>query len=385
MQVLRDEALRFHDRGGLIRGLNEDEMTLHETALRAVHDRDGATVVPYAGWAMPLRYSSDLAEHRAVRASAGLFDLSHMAQLEVSGPDASAALDHALVGVYGAMMVGKAKYSMITTSDGGIVDDLIVYRIASEEYLVIANASNRERVRDEIVERSAHLAVQVIDHTHSRAMIAIQGPRAAEILSGLTPAELDTIRYYAITSTSVAGIPALLARTGYTGEDGFEVIVPAESAVALWDALRAAGDAAGLVPCGLAARDTLRLEAGMPLYGNELSEAVTPYAANLGRVVNLDHEFVGRDALAAATEPARGLVSLVGEGRRAARAGSVVRVDGTEIGIITSGVLSPSLGHPIALALVDSAYTAHGTVLSADVRGHELPMTIVPGPFYRRS
>lgn len=365
--------------------LNEDEMTLHETALRAVHERDGATVVPFAGWAMPVRYASDLAEHRAVRTAAGLFDLSHMAQLEVSGPDAGAALGHALVGVYEAMAIGKAKYSMITTAAGGIVDDLIVYRIASEEFLVIANASNRERVRDEIAERSAHGSVQVIDHTHSRAMIAIQGPRAAAILSGLTTTPLEAIRYYAITPAQVAGIPSLLARTGYTGEDGFEVIVPAESAVTLWDTLREAGESEGLVPCGLAARDTLRLEAGMPLYGNELSEDVTPYEANLGRVVNLDHAFVGRDALAAATEPRRRLVSLVGEGRRAARAGSVVRAGGVNVGIVTSGVLSPSLGHPIALALVETEHAAEGSILSADVRGTELPMTIVASPFYRRS
>lgn len=363
----------------------EDEMTLHETALLAIHERAGANVVPFAGWKMPLRYTSDLAEHHAVRTAAGLFDLSHMAQLEVSGPDAAAALDHALVGVYSAMAIGKAKYSMITTPAGGIVDDLIVYRLGGDEYLVIANAANRERVRDELVARSEHLSAQIIDHTHSRAMIAIQGPRAAGILARLTEAPLDEIRYYAISTAEVAGIPALLARTGYTGEDGFEVIVPAESAVALWEALSSAGAEDGLVPCGLASRDTLRLEAGMPLYGNELSEDVTPYEAGLGRVVNLDHPFVGGEALSAATEPARMLVSLVGEGRRAARTGSILRAEGAEIGVVTSGVLSPTLGYPIALALVDTAHASEGTVLAADVRGTELPMTVVPAPFYRRS
>lgn len=360
-------------------------MTLHETALLSVHRRDGATVVPFAGWSMPLRYTSDLAEHHAVREAAGLFDLSHMAQLEVSGPQSAAALDHALVGVYSTMKVGKAKYSMITNDSGGIIDDLIVYRLADLEYLVIANASNRERVRDEIVARSDGLQVQVVDHTHSRAMIAIQGPRAALILGKLTTAELEEIRYYAISSAEVAGVPALLARTGYTGEDGFEIIVPAESAAGVWEALRDAGQNDGLVPCGLAARDTLRLEAGMPLYGNELAEDVTPFESGLGRVVNLEHDFVGREALVEAIHPARRLVSLVGEGRRAARSGSVLRADGHDIGRVTSGVLSPTLGHPIALALIESSYADEGTIVCADVRGTELPMTIVPSPFYRRS
>lgn len=360
-------------------------MSLHETALRAVHERHGANLVTFAGWLMPLRYTSDLAEHRAVRGAAGMFDLSHMAQLEISGPQAAAALDHALVGVYSAMKIGKAKYSMMTTLEGGIIDDLIVYRLGEEEYLVIANAANRERVRDELVMRSEDLSAQIIDHTFSRAMIAIQGPRAAEILARLTETDLDQIRYYAIDHAEIAGIPALLARTGYTGEDGFEVIVPAESAETLWNALLEAGESAELVPCGLASRDTLRLEAGMPLYGNELSEEVTPYEANLGRVVNLDHEFVGRAALTDATEPPRRIVALVGEGRRAARAGSTLRVDGEDIGAVTSGVLSPTLGYPIALALIDVDHAAEGTAIVADVRGTELPMTIVPAPFYRRS
>lgn len=363
----------------------EDEMTLHETALLSVHERAGANLVPFAGWKMPLRYTSDLAEHRAVRTAAGLFDLSHMAQLEVSGPDAAAALDHALVGVYSAMRIGKAKYSMMTLPNGGIIDDLIVYRLAEDEYLVIANAANRERVRDELVTRSEAFTVQIIDHTFSRAMIAIQGPRAADILARLTPVNLAEIRYYAISTAEVAGIPALLARTGYTGEDGFEVIVPADSAESMWQALSDAGAEDGLVPCGLASRDTLRLEAGMPLYGHELSEDVTPYEANLGRVVNLEHDFVGRDALSKLTAPGRTLVALVGEGRRAARAGSTLTADGADVGEITSGVLSPTLGYPIALALVDLAHAAEGTVLAADVRGTELPMTIIPAPFYRRS
>jgi len=361
-------------------------VNLHTTALRTVHEALGATLVPFAGWLMPLRYTSDIAEHQAVRNAAGLFDLSHMAQVEVSGPDSSAFLDHALVGVYSVMRVGKAKYSMITDSQGRVLDDLIVYRIAPQEYLVIANAANRERVVDALTLRTKGFGAQVIDHTTSRAMIALQGPRAAEILAAVCDADLTGLGYYAIVSATVAGTPALVARTGYTGEDGFEVIVAAAAAANVWAALGAAGAERGLIPCGLAARDTLRLEAGMPLYGHELSEAITPYEAGLGRVVNLDHDFVGRDSLAAAAErpPARLLVGLVGEGRRAARAGSAVLAAGETVGEVTSGVLSPTLGVPIALALVNPTVAEVGTEVLVDVRGRTQPMAVVSLPFYSR-
>lgn len=362
-------------------------MTLHTTPLAPIHERLGATLVPFAGWQMPVRYSSDIAEHHAVRRAVGLFDLSHMAQLEVSGPDSPSFLDAALVVAPSALRVGKAKYALITDRDGRVLDDLIVYRLAPEEYLVIANAANRERVADALVDRSHGHRAQVIDHTMSRSMLALQGPRAAGVLSTLCDADLDALRYYAISPATVAGIPALLARTGYTGEDGFEVIVPAASAEQLWGEIAAAGESSGLLPCGLAARDTLRLEAGMPLYGHELSEDITPWEAGLGRVVNLDHDFVGRDALAraAATPPARLLVGLRGEGRRAARAGSPVVAAGEPAGLVTSGALSPTLGVPIALALVDARHTAVGTELEVDVRGRLQPMIVTPLPFYRRA
>lgn len=364
---------------------SEEATMLHSTALYPVHQRSGAHIVPFAGWQMPLRYTSDLAEHRAVRASAGLFDLSHMAQIEVSGPGSAAALSHALVGVYGTMPAGKAKYTMMVDESGGVLDDIIVYRLDDLEYLVIANAANRETVLDRFIARSTRFDVQFFDHTFSRAMIALQGPRAAEILGTLVPPEVLALRYYSIASTDVAGIPVLVARTGYTGEDGFELIGPAESATPMWEALQAAGAPFGLVPCGLAARDTLRLEAGMPLYGNELSTEVTPYHANLGRVVDLEHDFVGRDALAGRTAPDSRLVGLVGEGRRAARAGTHIYADGRPIGAVTSGVLSPTLGYPIAMALVENAWSEPGTTVIADVRGTEFPMEIVPLPFYRRA
>ncbi|MGM0385335.1 MAG: glycine cleavage system aminomethyltransferase GcvT [Actinomycetota bacterium] len=361
-------------------------MTLHTTALLGIHEAQGATLVPFAGWRMPLRYGSDLEEHAAVRTGAGLFDLSHMAQVEVSGPRSGEFLDGALVGVSSVLRPGRAKYNMITDAEGRVLDDLIVYRLAEAEYHLVANAANRERVVDALTARSLATGTQVIDHTLSRAMVAIQGPRSAAILAETCDADLTGLKYYAITLAAVAGAPALVARTGYTGEDGFEVIVGDVAGPAVWDALLAAGRDQGLVPCGLAARDTLRLEAGMPLYGHELSEDISPFEAGLGRVVNLGHDFVGRDALAKrASEPlSRRLVGLVGRGRRAARAGSRVLLGGVDVGAVTSGVLSPTLGHPIALALVATWSAEPGTSVEADVRGKPLPMKVTTPPFYTR-
>ena len=359
-------------------------MDLLTTVLAPTHERLGASMIDFAGWSMPVRYTSDLAEHKAVREAAGLFDLSHMGQIEVSGPGAAASLDASLVGLASAIAVGKAKYSLITDQAGRVLDDLIVYRLADDDYLVVANGANRERVVAALTERAGDATVT--DHTFERAMIAIQGPRAAEILAGLTDADLDEIKYYSATQTTVDGVDTLLARTGYTGEDGFELMVAAAAAPTLWDRLLEVGADAGLVPCGLAARDTLRLEAGMPLYGHELSTEISPYEAGLGRVVKLDHGFIGRDALAAAEAagPARVLVGLAGQGRRAARAESAVLANGEVVGQVTSGVLSPTLGHPIALALVAPEHAAEGTELAADVRGTALPMTVVKTPFYSR-
>ncbi|GAA4433142.1 glycine cleavage system aminomethyltransferase GcvT [Georgenia halophila] len=363
---------------------------LLRTPLHAVHRAAGAVMTPFAGWDMPLRYSSDLAEHAAVRERAGLFDLSHMAQIEVSGPDAARALDHALVTRPGVMAVGRARYSMIVADDGGILDDLIVYRLAETEYLVVANAANRTVVLDELTVRS-ETRVHVSDRTSSRALIALQGPASHEVLEPLTRrgdgADLASLRYYAAAPAIVAGLPVLLARTGYTGENGFEISVPAPSAGDLWAALSEAGSVAGIQACGLACRDTLRLEAGMPLYGHELTRDVTPYETGQERVVDLDHDFVGRAALAARSAEPTGttLVGLVGEGRRAARAGSTVHDAEGEIGTVTSGVLSPTLGHPIALARVQRARAPVGTSLEVDVRGRRQSMTVTDPPFYRRS
>ncbi|HUZ51585.1 MAG TPA: glycine cleavage system aminomethyltransferase GcvT [Streptosporangiaceae bacterium] len=367
--------------------------TPRRTPLAAVHEGLGATMTDFAGWLMPLRYGSETAEHNAVRRAAGLFDLSHMGELLITGDGAAAALDYALVGEASAIQPGRARYTMICAPDGGVIDDLIVYRLADSEYLVVANASNAATVAAELTERADGRRATVTDRTTDYALIAIQGPRSAGILAGLTDTDLDRVRYYASYPAKVAGSDALLARTGYTGEDGFELFVRPQDAESVWQALTDAGQAEGLVPAGLAARDSLRLEAGMPLYGNELGRDVTPFDAGLGRVVKLDKpgDFVGRDALAerARAAPERTLVGLVGKSRRVPRHGYSVLWDGEPCGTVTSGAPSPTLGRPIAMAYVmageaGSAAGAGDDRLAVDIRGTAEPAEMVPLPFYKR-
>jgi len=362
------------------------------TPLRARHEALGASFTDFGGWQMPVRYTSDLAEHHAVRQAAGIFDISHMAEFTVVGADAPAYLDYALAGRLSAMTVGKAKYSLLLAEDGGIIDDVIVYRLDDADFLIISNAGNRDAVREALQTRTDAFDVTVADVSDDYALIAVQGPAAEAILAEVTGIDEVSIpwaeqKYYAWATATYAGKPLLLARTGYTGEDGFELLVAAADAEALWDAVLAAGEPHGLVPAGLAARDTLRLEAGMPLYGHELSLDTKPAQAGLGRVVVADKErFVGKDALAAGLAPdARVLVGLSAEGRRAGRAGyAVVAEDGTPLGEITSGALSPTLGHPIAMAFVDASSAEAGTAVFLDVRGTKIPATVTALPFYRR-
>ena len=366
------------------------------TPLAAVHAGLGATMTDFAGWLMPLRYGSEMAEHNAVRNAAGLFDLSHMGELIVEGDGAAAALDYALLADASAIKPGRARYTMICAPDGGVIDDLIVYRLAETTYLVVANAANAASVAAELTDRVAGRDATMQDRTDSYALIAIQGPRSAAILADLTSTDLDAVRYYAGYPATVAGAQALLARTGYTGEDGFEIFVGPDDAVGVWTALTEAGSARGLVPAGLAARDSLRLEAGMPLYGNELSRDMTPFEAGLGRVVKLDKpgDFVGRAALAerAAAGPTRELVGLVSKTRRVPRHGYTVLWDGEASGTVTSGTPSPTLGKPIAMAYLTPAAAAaaradsgeDGGRLYVDIRGSAEPAGMVPLPFYKR-
>jgi aminomethyltransferase len=391
-------------------------MSATESRLSPLHDAHvaaGASFTDFAGWEMPVRYTSDLAEHHAVRTGAGLFDLSHMAEIVVLGPQAAEALDHALAGRLSALALGQAKYSLLLNEQGGILDDLVVYRTGEDRFLVVANAANRHTVADALIERAAAFDVQVFDESDDVALIALQGPRALEILQNLDGLGLESgadlpeqreepevadalagLKYYRSLAGTYLDHPVLVARTGYTGEDGFELYASPDDAPTLWNALLETGAGAGLVPAGLASRDTLRLEAGMPLYGHELGTDTLPVQAGLGRVVVLDKpgDFVGRAAVEKGpAADARVLVGLAGSGRRAARAGYGVYPSGITdsgdaepIGEITSGALSPTLEHPIALAYVAPGLSEPGTGLEVDVRGTRLPFTVVALPFYRR-
>jgi aminomethyltransferase len=381
-------------------------MTENYTALYDQHKKAGASFTDFGGWQMPLKYTSELAEHHAVRNAAGLFDLSHMGEVWVTGPDAGAFLDYALAGKLSAIAVGKAKYSLICDADGGIIDDLISYRRPSSEegvdkYLVVPNAGNARVVAAALAERAANFDVVVEDASAETSLIAVQGPAAEAILLTLVPAEqhalVTELKYYAAVEVglTVNGTvqTLLLARTGYTGEDGFEIYVPNEDAAGLWEALLDAGAAHGLIPAGLACRDSLRLEAGMPLYGNELSRHVNAYAAGLGPVVSLakESDFVGKEALAAIKAAGVGstigqkLVGLKGLGRRAARGHYPVLKDGMLIGEVTSGQPSPTLGYPVAMAYVDVEHSEVGTVLDVDLRGKAERFEVVALPFYKRA
>lgn len=364
--------------------------------LHDAHVAAGASFTDFAGWQMPVRYSSDLAEHHAVRTAAGLFDLSHMAEFAVSGQEAGAFLDFAFAGALSAIDLGQATYSLLLAEHGGIIDDVVVYRTGDDSFLVVANASNREPVAAALEARADGFTVALSDVSDDTALIAVQGPASRVILESTGALEvaggsdaLTGLRYYRALHATFEGAPVLLARTGYTGEDGFELYIAPDAAPALWAALTAAGEPHGLVPAGLASRDTLRLEAGMPLYGHELSLDTLPSQAGVGRVPALAKpDFVGRSAIAAgAPADASVLVGLVAEGRRAARAGYPVYPDDAStqpIGVVTSGALSPTLGHPIAMAAIDPRFAEPGLELSVDIRGTRLPFTTTTLPFYRR-
>jgi aminomethyltransferase len=357
---------------------------VRDTPLRAVHERLGATMTEFAGWLMPLRYGSETAEHNAVRTSAALFDLSHMGEIAVTGPGAGAALDYAVCGWPSKLSVGRARYTMLCAPDGGVLDDLIIYRQADDRFLVVANAANTSVVLGELHERCSGGAV-VADESAATGLISIQGPNGCGFLSTLTDLPLATMPYYAGAYGTVAGREAWVARTGYTGEDGFEIFCAPADCEPVWDALTATVDG-GLPAAGLAARDTLRLEAGMPLYGNELGPDVTPYEAGLGRVVRLDKpgDFVGRSALAQRAEegPRRTLIGLLGKSRRVPRHGyPVLSAAGDQVGVVTSGAPSPSLGRPIAMAYVE--VDAAGP-FGIDVRGKTEPAEVTGLPFYDR-
>ncbi|GAC1474496.1 MAG: glycine cleavage system aminomethyltransferase GcvT [Isosphaeraceae bacterium] len=361
------------------------ETTL-KTPLFDWHQAHGGRLVEFGGWAMPVQYTTIVEEHQAVRARVGLFDISHMGRLTFDGPDVPDWLDHVTTNHVASLAVGQVQYSLMANGGGGLIDDVLVSRI-EPGYLLVCNASNRSHVLAQLERHREGRVGRLTDRTLDTAMIAVQGPKALATLQPLFSTPLADLKYYHLVSGRLPGeLDAIVSRTGYTGEDGFELIVPASAASSVWQALMDSGNAQGIVPCGLGARDTLRFEAAMPLYGHELHEAVNPYAAGLGNAVKLEKgDFVGRDALCGfKASPGQIRVGLCLEGKRIARQGSEVFHDGAPAGIVTSGTFSPTLQQSLAMAYVDLASASVGTKLMVDVRGHQEPARVVKLPFYRR-
>jgi len=376
-----------------------DTSALRRTPLYEQHRAAGAKLVPFAGFEMPVQYSGLIEEHRAVRGAAGLFDVSHMGEFRVQGPGAEAFLQQLTPNDVSKLAAGRAHYSGLLTEEGTYIDDLLCYRLGDEDFMLVVNAANVEADWAWVEGRAAawnsgegnaaggNDRVEVADVSDDYALLALQGPRAVEILSELTDEDLSAIRYYGFAQGEVAGRPAILSRTGYTGEDGFELYVAPGDAGEIWERLLATGEGRGLVPAGLGARDTLRLEAAMALYGHELTRETTPYDAGLGWVVKLDAaDFVGSGALRAQKEAGveRKLVGFEVEGRGIARQGHEVAIDGEAVGEVTSGTWSPTYEKALGLAYVDAAHAAPGTEITLRVRRREIPGRIVEIPFYRR-
>lgn len=362
-------------------------MPLLTTPCHAWHAAHGGRMVDFAGWEMPVQYVSIVAEHHAVRKAAGLFDIAHMGRLKFTGPDAATFLDFLVTNDVASLAVGQIKYALVTNEQGGILDDVLVYRLA-DCHLLVVNASNRLKIVEWIERHRGRFDVTVEDQTLTHFMAALQGPRALSLLTPLVDVDLTAIKYYFGTPARVLGQPGFVSRTGYTGEEGIEVIVPASQAVALWERLISDGTPLGLLPAGLGCRDTLRLEAAMPLYGHELNETIDPFTAGLAFAVRLDGaDFLGRTALIAAkANPGRlKRIGLELAGKRIAREGTLVFAGDEQIGRITSGTYSPTLEKSIAMAYVSTNHSAPGTALTVEIRGQREPATVVKLPFYKRS
>lgn len=357
-----------------------------KTPLYDAHVRANGKIVPFAGYLLPVQYEQGvIKEHMAVRTQAGLFDVSHMGEIMCEGPDALKNLNMLLTNDFTNMVDWQARYSPMCNDEGGTVDDLIVYKKADHSYFIVVNASNKDKDYEWM---KAHQSgdVTFTDISETMAQIALQGPKAMEILRKLTAEESIPKKYYhAIFDGEVAGMQCIVSKTGYTGEDGVEIYVDAEHAVEMWDALLAAGSEEGLIPCGLGARDTLRMEAAMPLYGHEMDDEITPLETGLGFAVKMGKEdFIGKKAIEEKGEPVRKRVGLKVTGRGIIREHQDVYVDGKLIGHTTSGTHCPYLGYPIAMALVESAYAEVGIKMMVEVRNRTVEAEVVELPFYKR-
>jgi glycine cleavage system T protein (aminomethyltransferase) len=358
---------------------------MRRTPLYAAHRALGARMVDFAGWEMPVQYRGILEEHAAVRTRVGLFDVSHMGEIEIRGDQAAAACQRVTCNDVARLRDGEAQYSLLLLPSGGVVDDVVVHRLRADRFLLCVNASNRERDAEWLSDQVSE--AQVVDRSDEFAQLALQGPRATGLLARLTNLPLEKIARFHFSTAMVAGCTALVAHTGYTGEDGWELYCAPDKAEALWNALLEEGKTEGLIPAGLGARDTLRLEAALPLYGHELDEKTTPLEARLGWVVHFDKgDFIGKEALTAQQKAGlrRKLVGIGLTEPGVPRAGYAVLRDGTRSGEITSGTKSPTLGKGIGLGYVSASDGETGTRLAVDIRGRAVAAEVVPLPFYRR-
>lgn len=360
---------------------------MNKTVLNQVHHQAGARMVEFGGWEMPVQYAGVIAEHMAVREAAGLFDVSHMGEIEVSGPQAFDFLQYATTNDVAALSDGQVQYTALCYQNGGVVDDLTLYRFASDRYLLCVNAANTDKDfawLQQLFEESDFSDLQLINRSSEYAQLALQGPKAAEILAGLTETDLTAVKYYWFVEGTVAGIPTIISRTGYTGEDGFELYCPSAEAAKLWNALMTAGEPLGLVPVGLGARDTLRLEKAYALYGHEITADILPLEARLAWITKLNKgEFVGSAALQEAKQAGlkRKLIGLKLTESGVPREQYPVLCDGREVGFVTSGTMSPVLKQGIALALVESEIADGDQPLQIGIRKRQVSTERVKPPF----
>ncbi|MEX2583675.1 MAG: glycine cleavage system aminomethyltransferase GcvT [Gemmatimonadota bacterium] len=361
------------------------EETLRRTPLHGEHAAAGAKLVPFAGYEMPIQYPTGITtEHNAVRTTAGLFDVSHMGEFEISGPQALELVQYVTTNDASTLSLGQAQYSTLCRDDGNLLDDLLVYRF-DDRYMLVVNAANRDEDFAWIRDHAPRFDAELTDRSDEIALLAVQGPRAARILQQLTRMDLSEIGYYRFAEGDLDGRPAILSRTGYTGEDGFELYVAINDADHLWRTILKAGESDGIIPAGLGARDSLRLELGYPLYGNDLDEGRNPLEAGLGWVTKLEKgDFVGRDALARVKQegPHERLIGFKLLQRGFPRPGYEIQHDGRFVGQVTSGTLSPSLGIGIGLAYVPAEISRPGTHLAVLIRGQPMTAEVVRPPFY---